>query len=80
MNYKEARAICTEPGYKGIKKPGGYRHPRDLELPRPVGNWGADFSVALFYEKQLHHYIYQNWGVCPDFPWTVDMSESRGIE
>jgi hypothetical protein len=80
MNYKEARALVVSPLYKGIKEPGGVRHPRDLKLPEPVGNWGTEYSMALFYEKQLNSYIARYFGVYPEIGWTMDLMANRGRE
>ena len=78
MNYDEARALVVSPLYKGIKRPGGYKHPGEIDLPPPVGNWGAVFSVELFYEKVLNHYLQQYFGVCPPIPWLMDINAPRG--
>ena len=78
MNYKEARALVCSPLYKGVKRPGGYKHPSNIDLPPPVGNWGARFSVELFYEKVLNNYLFQNFGVAPDIPWLMDIDAPRG--
>ena len=78
MNYKEARALVVSPLYKGVKRPGGIKHPSDLDLPLPVGNWGARFSVELFYEKVLNSYMKQYFDVAPSCPWLMDIDAPRG--
>jgi len=78
MNYEEARALVCSPLYKGVKRPGAIKHPSDLDLPEPVGNWGARFSVELFYEKQLNSYISKYFQVAPTLPWLMDINAPRG--
>jgi len=78
MNYKQARALVVSPLFKGVEEADGVKHPGNVTLPPPVGNWGARFSTELYYEKLLNRYIDYYFRVQPDIGWTMNMNVPRG--